>query len=67
MSKIPVSVLGFFGIFSQGQLLLSQLNGMAFLFDSRTEAATQMKHLRKAWPGTKMKIMECNLYLPEGK
>jgi hypothetical protein len=65
--SIPVSVCGFFAIFSDGNLLLSKLNGMAFLFDTKKEAEAQMWHLRKAWPGTPMVILECNLYLPEGE
>jgi hypothetical protein len=46
---------------------MSKLNGMAFLFDTKSEAKSQAKVLRKMWPGTVMKIMECNIYLPEGK
>lgn len=64
--KGPLSQVGFYGIFSEGQLLLSKLNGMAFLFDTKREANAQMKQLRLKWPNTSMKVLMCAIYIPEG-
>ena len=61
--KGPLSQVGFYGIFSEGQLLLCKLNGMAFLFDTKREATAQMKHLRSE---TQLKVIMCAIYIPEG-
>ena len=64
--RIPVSVCGFYGIFSDGHIMLSKTYGMAFLYDTKQEAKSQMRELRKFHPDTPMYVAVCNLYLPDG-